>query len=237
MSSDQGSVPREPQQCRHQQGEGRYGVPAAERQAVSLEANILSFELNEINPTEGGNNGNITLELLGSHFRPDMKVFLTKNSDTIYASKLFYNSYYQVFARFSFNHIDTGYYDVGVLNFCEGEDMLSHAFHVNDNSLEDISYNMIYPASPRANRTISMVLEFGNIGNMDIVSPIIEITSAGGSYIALSADELSEKKQVLQIPLNIEGEPEGVLRPGKIGQITIYGYTAGQLSFLIRRVK
>jgi hypothetical protein len=100
-----------------------------------------------------------------------------------------------------------------------------------------LATNLIFPNNPRLNRTISLVLEFGNIGNVDIYSPVISLVSHGGSWIAFTTDEISEHATTIQIPLQIEGDPIGVLRPGSYGTLTIFAYTSGQLVFTIKRVQ
>jgi hypothetical protein len=206
-------------------------------QIVTITADILPFELRSINPTEGGNNGNVTVEMTGSRFRPDMKVWMLHQGDTLFADTLIYSSYYQAFARFNLNGADTGMYSMGVLNYCEGEAMLTDVFHVTEGSPDGLAYHMVFPTSPRVNRTISMMLEFGNIGNTDIEGAVLEVQSVGGTYISLTPEGLREQNTTLLIPLTIENEPEGLLRPGISGTVTIYGYTAGSLVFAIKQVQ
>ena len=222
---------------------GYYGVslygslPSDSMQIVTITADILPFELRSINPTEGGNNGNVTIEMTGSRFRPDMKVWMLHQGDTLFADTLIYSSYYQAFAQFNLDGADTGLYSMGVLNYCEGEAMLTDVFHVTEGSPEGLSYHMVFPNSPRPNRTISMMLEFGNTGNTDIEGAVLEVQSVGGTYISLTPEGLGEQRTVLLIPLTIEGEPEGLLRPGSYGTVTIFGYTAGTLVFAIKQVQ
>ena len=128
-------------------------------------------------------------------------------------------------------------YSMGVLNYCEGEAMLTDVFHVTEESPDGLGYHLVFPNSPRPNRTISMMLEYGNMGNTDIQGAVLEVQSVGGTYIALTPEGLSEQGTVLRIPLSIEGEPEGLLRPGSYGTVTIYGFTAGSLVFAIREVQ
>ncbi len=222
---------------------GNYGVslygsiPTGSMQVVTVTADILPFELRSINPTEGGNTGSVTVEMTGSRFRPDMKVWMLHQGDTLFADTLIYSSYYQAFARFNLKGVDTGYYSMGVLNYCEGEAMLTDVFHVTEESPDGLSYHIVFPTSPRKNRTISMMLEFGNTGNVDIMGAVLEVQSVGGTYIALTPEGLTEHATTLRLPLSIEGEPEGLLRPGSYGTITIYGYTAGSLVFAIKQVQ
>ncbi len=126
---------------------------------------------------------------------------------------------------------------MGLLNYCEGEAMLTDVFHVTEGSPDGLSYHMVFPHSPRPNRTISMMLEFGNTGNTDIEGAVLEVQSVGGTYISLTPEGLGEQRTVLLIPLTIEGEPEGLLRPGSYGTVTIFGYTAGTLVFAIKQVQ
>ena len=81
-----------------------------------------------------------------------------------------------------------------------------------------------------------MMLEFGNTGNIDLHDQVLEITSIGGSPIALSPDGISLNQTVLLVPLSIVGEPEGLLRPGSYGTLNIYGFTSGALIFSIKPI-
>ena len=128
-------------------------------------------------------------------------------------------------------------YSMGVLNYCEGEAMLTDVFHVTEGSPDGLAYHMVFPTSPRVNRSISMMLEFGNMGNTDIEGAVLEVQSVGGTYISLTPEGLREQNTTLLIPLTIENEPEGLLRPGSYGTVTIYGYTAGSLVFAIKQVQ
>ena len=212
-------------------------TPAHNSQNIVLQADILPFELRTINPGYGGNTGVVTVELTGSRFREDMPVWLENENDTIYADTLIFVNYYQAFAQFDLAGKDIGTYTVGALNLCEGASYLEDAFEIQNEVPEGLATNLIFPNNPRLNRTISLVLEFGNIGNVDIYSPVISLVSHGGSWIAFTTDEISEHATTLQIPLQIEGDPIGVLRPGSYGTLTIFAYTSGQLVFTIKRVQ
>ena len=221
---------------------GYYGVnvygstPVADSQLVTLRADIIPFELRSVSPTTGGIGGKVTLELTGSRFRPDMKVWLAKEGDTIVADTLYYVNYYKSYARFDLADHDTGLYSATVVNFCEGEATLNNAFRVTVGNPEALAYNLVFPNSPRPNRNIVMMLEFGNLGTSDITGAVLTITSVGGAYIATTPDGISAQQTELQVPLTIEGEPDGVLRPGVYGTIPIYGYTSGPLVFTIERI-
>ena len=90
------------------------------------------------------------------------------------------------------------------------------------------------PEGLRQNRYTILTLEFGNIGNVDIPAASVRIsTGEEGPWIGMRRGELNIHKSELTIPLKIAGEPEGVLRPGVRGTISIYCYTSNTLIFRV----
>ena len=221
---------------------GYYGVavygsnPAGNTQNVVIRADILPFELNAVDADHGGNTGEVTVELTGSRFRPGMTVTLRDGGEEIIADTLIYANYYQCFATFDLTGRTPGVYDVSALNNCEGEAVLTDGFTIEDGTPSGLSYNLVFPSSPRPNRNIVMMLEFGNTGNVDLHNQVLEITSIGGCPIALTPEGTTQGQTVLQVPLSIDGEPEGLLRPGSYGNINIYGFTSGALLFTIKPI-
>ena len=223
--------------------DGYYGVnvygysPAREAQPTVLRADILPFTLMSVDANHGSNTSEVTVELTGSRFRPDMLVSLRNGNDTIWADTLIYESYYQVLVRFNLKGRELGQYDVCALNFCEGEAVLPNGFTIEEEAPYNLGYDLIIPGNPRPYRSVVMLLEYGNIGNMDLHDQVLEISSDGGCPIALRPEDVRLNQRVLRIPLTIEGEPEGLLRPGSYGTINIYTYTTSILVFSIQTVK
>ncbi len=221
---------------------GYYGVnvygstPAGDEQNAVIRADILPFELRSVDADHGGNTGVVTVELTGSRFRPDMRVCLRNAGDTICADTLLYVNYYKAFARFDLTGRTPGIYDVSAENFCEGESVLTDGFEIQEGVPNGLAYNLIFPSAPRPNRNVVMMLEFGNTGNLDLHDQVLEITSMGGSPIALTPEGVLLGNTVLLVPLNIEGQPQGLLRPGCYGTINLYGYTSGGLVFTLKPV-
>ncbi|MBR4536764.1 MAG: fibronectin type III domain-containing protein [Bacteroidales bacterium] len=222
---------------------GYYGVniygstPTNQPQNMIVRADVLPFELMGVHDNHGGNTGVTTVELTGSRFRPDMTVCLRNGNEVICADTLIYVNYYRAYAQFDLTGRTPGVYDVSAVNFCEGEAVLSNAFTIENGQPSGLSYNLLFPSSPRPNRNVVMMLEFGNIGNVDLHEQVLEIISVGGSPIALTPDGLSQHRTVLQVPLSIDGEPAGLLRPGSYGTLNIYCYSSGALIFTIKPVE
>ena len=222
---------------------GYYGVnfygstPTNQPQNVIVRADILPFDLIAVNDNHGGNTGVVTVELTGSRFRPDMEVCLRHGNEVICADTLIYVNYYQAFAQFDLTGHTPGVYDVSAVNFCEGESTLANAFTVENGRPSGLAYNLLFPSSPRPNRTVVMMLEYGNIGNVDLHDQVLEITSVSGAPISLTSEGLGLHRTTIRVPLAIEGEPNGLLRPGSYGTINIYCYSSGALLFTIKPVE
>lgn len=222
--------------------QGFYGVniygstPTNQPQNTIVRADILPFELREVNDNHGGNTGVVTVELTGSRFRPDMTVCMRNNNEVICADTLIYVNYYQVFAQFNLTGRTPGVYDMSAVNFCEGEAVLTNAFTIEEGQPSGLAYNLLFPSAPRPNRNIVMMLEYGNTGNVDLHDQVLEITSIGGCPIALTPEGLGQHNTTLRVPLSVDGEPAGLLRPGSYGTLNIYTYSSGALVFSIKPV-
>lgn len=226
---------------------GFYGVsffgqsPANESQQVTVEARILPFEVRSISPNQGGNTGKVTVKLMGSKFRYDMPVRLIRTVDTttvtIRGEDLHYVNFNQVYVTFDLTDAPLGTYSLVAENYCAGSDTLHDCFEVVEGVPGQLITNLMIPEGLRANRYTILTLEFGNIGNVDIPAASVRIQSIDGSWIGLRRGELNIHRTELYIPLKITGEPDGVLRPGVRGTISIYCYTNGGLKFRVEEVK
>ena len=222
---------------------GYYGVniygstPVGVSQNMIVRADILPFELRAVNADHGGNTGKVTVELTGSRFRPDMAVCLRNGNEEICADTLIYVNYYKAFARFNLTGHTPGVYDVSAVNLCEGESVLHDGFTIVNGLPSEVGFNLLFPSAPRPNRNIVMMLEYGNTGNVDLHDQILEITSIGGCPISLTPEGMSQNNTTIRVPLTIEGEPAGLLRPGSYGTLNIFTYSSNALIFSIQPVK
>ena len=227
---------------------GYYGVSFFGRasggsQEVTVEARILPFEVRSITPDEGGNTGKVTVKLIGSKFRFDMPVHLfreTENGvDSIPGENLQFVNFNQVFVTFDLEGREPGVYSLVADNYCAAKpDTLRNCFTVIEGGEPGVlATNLIIPDGLRSNRYTILTLEFGNVGNTDIPATSVLLKSIDGSYIGLRRGELNIHREELTIPLKIKGEPDGVLRPGVRGTISVYCYTSGGLMFRITEIK
>ncbi len=203
------------------------------QQNINIKSEILNFEIRSINANKGGNTGKITVALLGSKFNSFMIVKLVKGSDTIYAEALQFIDITKVYVRFDLRDAVPGFYDVIVEHLCEGTIEISNGFEVKSGTPNYLSLNAIAPNNVRNGRVASFTVEYANLGNTDIVAPSIDIISHAGSPISIDAAGLANNATTLQIPLQIQGEPNNILRPGVVGSVVIYTRTIAGLGFTI----
>ena len=225
---------------------GYYGVsvlgndPVDGEQMVTIEANILPFEIRAVEDNVGGNTGKMTVKLIGSKFRYDMpvKLFMGSPEDsTIYnvieADTVYYVNFNEVFVTFNLEGAEEGVYSIEAYNYCAGFTYLMDCFMIVPGLPENLATNLIIPEGLRQNRHCILTLEYGNIGNTDIVNPVLKLCSIGGSWIGLERGEINIHKTELDIPTVNEDEPEGILRPGVRHTVSIYCFTNESLEFVI----
>ena len=221
---------------------GYYGVnlqgatPTAASQQVVIRADILPFELREVSPKQGGNTGRVTLMLTGSRFTPDMEVSLTNAAGaTIRPATFTYDSYYKAYATFDLTGQAVGLYDVHVVKSGEDTASLHDGFRIVTGTPENLYTNLIFPQSPRPNRVVVAMLEYGNTGNTDIVDPVVTISSIANTPISLTTSGLSDNNTLLNIPLQVSDDMVGVIRPGVSGYVNVYVNTTDNLTFSVSR--
>ena len=225
---------------------GYYGIsvmgnaPLDDEQEITIEANILPFEIRSVETNMAGNTGKVTVKLIGSKFRYDMPVrlFMGDPADStmyniIEAEELHYINFNEVCVTFDLTGAEEGVYSIEAYNYCAGYTYLMNSFMVVAGLPENLSTNLIIPEGLRQNRYCILTLEYGNIGNTDIVDPKIKLVSLGGSWIGLERGEINVHRTELDIPIGMEGEPEGILRPGVRYTVSIYCFTNQSLEFVI----
>src|SRR5690606_30772244 len=93
--------------------------------------------------------------------------------------------------------------------------------------------NVVAPSSTRPGSIVAINIEFANGGNVNIKDPVVRLISAGSAPVSFTVDGLDEGQTELQVPLTEPGGPEGVLRPGVLGTVVIYGKATSNLSFIL----
>lgn len=191
-------------------------------QDARLLATILPFELRKYNPQKGGNIGTVTIQLSGSKFDPGMIVVLQNTQDTLTANELIYVEPTRAFARFDLSGMAAGWFDFYLQNSVGDTFVWSAAFEVIEGGAGELFFNAIYRNTTPPRRIVPITVEFANGGSTDLINPQAQVRAITDVPLALAPEELSRKQKELIVPLREFQGPEGILRAGARGTITVY---------------
>jgi hypothetical protein len=136
------------------------------------------------------------------------------------------------YATFTLSDAQLGLYDVTATNEFE-KVSLNRGLKVTTTSAANIEINVTRPSNSRTNVANSFKIDFSNSGNVDLVNGELLIISNGGAPISLTPGGLSENKTSLNILLEEDSGPSGVLRPKGTGSVIIYTNSTTALGFSI----
>lgn len=213
---------------------GQYQYVDVTTQEVSLLAEILNFEIRNVDANQGGNTGNVTVELKGAKFDEAMAILLANaEGDTIAAGNVNLFSPTLAYVTFDLLDADTGYYHVIGINGVGDTAVVENGFQVIEGGEPSLSTIVYHAESVPRQRIITFELEFINDGNIDLIDPIAHLSSLAGAPVSLTQPGLSESLQELDILLKEFNGPAGVLRPGAGGVVTVYTRSVSPLGFLV----
>lgn len=203
-------------------------------QSVGLHARILNFQILSVADNSGGNTGEVTLKITGSKFTPTMQVFLVKGENKISGTNYQFVDAAKAYITFNLDGAELGYYGVLATKFCEGMASLDNAFEVIQGAQPDLQVNAYQPSSIRPNGIATIVIEFYNAGNVDLIAPEIEFISIDHAPVSLTVSGLSAGNTSLLLPLRENNGPPLILRPGIGGTLTVYAKASKGLAFIIK---
>lgn len=202
-------------------------------QPISLMAEVLHFELRSVDAAEGGNTGQVTVQVKGSKLGTVQKVRLRNSAGSIAADKVTVNDPVSLFAQFDLEGAAAGVYDVVAENEAGDTAVLEGGFTVVAGSGAGLETNVVTPPNTRPSNVLSIQVQFANTGNTDIINPVLTLTSLGGAPIALKPGELDKANKSLKLQLQEVNGPVGRLRPGAKGTIIVYAKATTVLGFML----
>ncbi|MFZ4707945.1 MAG: CARDB domain-containing protein, partial [Bacteroidales bacterium] len=116
---------------------------AGNEQQIDVKAEILNFEIRSVNPSSGGNTGQVTLKITGSKFDPLMQISLENGVNSIIADNLMFIDYSKLFATFELTGILPGVFDL-VIEKQNGDTLsLQDGFEIVEGSSPNLSIYII----------------------------------------------------------------------------------------------
>jgi uncharacterized protein (DUF2141 family) len=223
-------------------------------QAITLFADVLEFELRDINAKQGGNTGRVTVKIEGSKFEQGIRARLEKDGQHLEAASVFRRDPTVIFATFNLSGASLGLYDVVLENLdgetvsretafavvegsagvtvatggrsAEGEGNICCVYATGTDNILDVEIE--HPSAVRPNRIYDIIIEFTNTGNIDLPVPNRMLVSLDGAPIAFNSSDL--EKGLLELFLEYEEDsgPFKTFRPGATKKFIIYTLSTPQ---------
>ena len=187
-------------------------------QTVSLQADLLTFGLRSIQPQTGGQGGQVTVQLDGALFRPDMVVALENDDTRIEATRLYWSNPALAYATFDLADATLDTYDVH-LEDNNAVAVLADAFTVVTAVSADIQVTFNAPSSLRPGQRGLLNIDYSNPGNTDIQAPMLFVSTNNAEFQRPGEAEYIGSSISL-LASNRRG-PAGTLPPGASGRISL----------------
>jgi Ca2+-binding RTX toxin-like protein/pimeloyl-ACP methyl ester carboxylesterase len=199
----------------------------------SIDARVLDFGLQSIATKSGGNGGQVTIEISGSKF--DKNTIISLADETlgieIAASRIDVVDSTKIFATFDLKGAKPEVYDLVAKNGSNKVSKLPDSFTISEGGKANLVTNIIAPAAVRPDRITPITIQFTNTGNIDLPTPLAVLTSDTQAPIALKREDIFNQTS-LELLLQSENSPFGVLAPGATGSITFYANSLRSLDSL-----
>ena len=222
----------------------------ATEQEIELYARKLNFEIRHYDPQEGGNLGNVTMQIDGSKFTPGMILRLvdpTRSRPDITALSVQYVDPSRAFATLVLDKDDyvddygrtltaPGVFDLYLIKPGIDTVIIPNGFEIVPGSGENLLINIQHPPSVRPNRFLTMSIQYANAGNNDIIHPEAALMSMGGAPIGITLNDLQYGIQDLVVEFSDPNGPPGILRPGSFWTVHIYTKSTHPLHFKLIRI-
>lgn len=204
--------------------------------SLNITAKVIPFEITSVNDSRGGNNSDISFEVCGSKFAPNMDVRLERHGQFMAADGLYYKDPTSMMATFNLDSAEIGEYDV-VAELPNGEiTKLEKGFTVETAKVPELGSFMNGPQTVRRERKFAIEIAYWNNGNNNLKVNGLVVQSKGGSPIALKIEELDSLYSELYIPIKEPKTDPGILRPGYRGVQTIYCYSTKEVSISLSAI-
>ncbi len=169
----------------------------------------------------GGNAGNVTIEIDGTNFTPNVTASLTLGATPINDSTIDFVSASQIFATFDLTGAAVGNYTLNVHARRPVGVGTEHVPGGGGASPAPLNVALIVPQYMRSGRTGTIVISYSNTTSNDMVAPLLEASSTNANVSFSTPDDPNDYVKSAQVLAVSPSGPAGILRPGQSGQLTL----------------
>ncbi|MBX9652245.1 carboxypeptidase regulatory-like domain-containing protein, partial [bacterium] len=189
--------------------------------SATVMAETLPFEVTSVSQTTAAPLGPVTLEINGALFdRSTVFELVGPSGQILQSTYQQFESASVGFATFDLTGKALGAY---TLRATKGDEVseLANAVTVSSGIVGQLAVAIDGPDTYFPNRPGSLNVTYKNIGDTDLVAPLLTISATDNAMLGYTPDNLSFGK-VIQIVATSPDGPAGILRPGESVTIQVY---------------
>ncbi|MHB9065961.1 MAG: RHS repeat-associated core domain-containing protein [Pirellulaceae bacterium] len=207
----------------------------------TLSAALPNLDIRAVSPHTIGNSGRTTIEIQGDNFSQDTEASLVGPGGSSVPGDVWFQDASTIFVTFDLGAASAtpGAYDLVVTELGVASVTETYAVDVQAAGAANFKANLVVPGTARPSRTITVVVEYRNAGNVDMLSPLLNLESIEGTAWLLPGadpeDGWVNSTSVSFLGLSSDG-PASILRPGEGNSVTLRVRTPfqpGQMPFTL----
>jgi len=182
----------------------------------TVEGQAVEFGLDSIGLAQVGNGGTATIMLFGGGFREGLEAQLHSGGGTaVVTTTAVVQDSGTAVASFDLSGVAAGVYDVAVVQ--EGEEsILAAALTVMDGGEGLLEARILLPDQVRIGRPFQAMVEYENVGTVDITAPLLVLESSANNPMWMGEDcETCREDNLQLLAIPTDRPSAGVLPPGK----------------------
>jgi RHS repeat-associated protein len=187
---------------------------------LQLTGTSVPFQIRGITPDQGSNAGQVTITIEGNQFTSDASLALiADNGASLTTEQTTWLDGTTLSGTFDLTGTPLGIYDLQVTSSL-GTALADDVFTVNAGEPGQLALSLTVPSVLRPWQTGETVITYENIGETDIVAPLLLLEVEGGSIRRPLAPLDSFSESSLQL-VGIGSSTAGVIAPGETGTISL----------------
>lgn len=199
-----------------------YGANVPNGENFTLTATAPVFSITGVSPKQGTNTGQVTLTINGAQFDSKAQPQLKDSAGTIIMPLgVFFSNSGLISATFDLSGHPTGPATVQVVNPGNATVSLTSGFSIIAGAQGNLQTSIYVPGSVRVGRVIPITINYANIGNADLLAPIIRVQATSPFKLSLDNAMDAAASELDLIAINPSG-PAGVLPAGASGTLIVY---------------
>lgn len=201
-----------------------YGEDIPTPETFSVLTSLAGFSISSVGPAVGSNTGEVTLTIRGAQFDGNSMPRIIDGNGTLNPIRVYYTDSGLLSATFDLTGRPVGLADVEVVNTGNVITSLQDSFEIVSGESGRLVTNLVAPSRVRPDRDFTVYLEYSNVGQTDILAPVIQLNNAGFSPLSIYSDRRDSALSLNLIGVGAD-YPAGILPPGATIRMPLYSHS------------